>query len=371
MHDEGHIVRKILPRHMVSLEQLENAVQFLKYYGYLLQPEFGGNMPDYVFANAVRWFQKMSNVTVDGVVGPETLEAMLAPRCGNSDQMVFSPIRWKKNQLNLFVEGYVPILAPVVQDALIDEACASWAKFADVTFRRVASKSGADVYVQSVPLDGPGQVLAQAQLPPGDDQPLFLQMDSRESAWVKALEGQRGEILYRNVFCHELGHNLGLGHSASNGARNVPVTPPLMAPYYNVSVNHPLPDDDVSRIISLYGPATAPPTPVPPTPVPPIPPVPTPTPVPPGGKTMTKEQLKTWLVNIAKLVATVAPWMIGPLSWVKSHLLTLSGFLETLAGNDFLLDLILMLVNRGQLKLPMTVEHVEQLKTDVEALTAK
>jgi hypothetical protein len=357
--DDFAVLQKLVKRHDCSLDDLENAVGFLKYYGYLR--DLRGGLPEYSLAGAAKHFQALMRIVVDGVIGPETLEAMLAPRCGNPDTVIWEQIRWRKNKLGVHVEGYVPILSRADQIDLMQLAFDGWSKHADVTFHFVGEKSRADIYIQAVPLDGPGRVLAQAQLPPGDDRPLFLQMDSGEAKWARALQGVRGDILYLNVFAHELGHNLGLGHSGSRGNLNVPPATPLMAPMYNPSVFAPMPDDDVPRIVGLYGPTkTFPPTPTDPPPVPP-----------PGGKKVTKEQLKLWITNMAKLVAGVAAWMIGPFAFAKPHLTTLAGFLETLAANDFLLDLLLMLVARGQLTLPMVESEVAQLKADVEALTAE
>lgn len=356
---ESELVRAALKDHDCSPTDLEFAITYLRHYGYLqdLTPDVARQL----IKSSARWFQEVQGITPDGVVGPETLGVMLEPRCGLPDLMIFEQVRWKKNNLGLFVESYVPVLSRSDQDDLIKLACDDWSQYADVSFYRVASKREADIYVQALPLDGPGRVLAQAQLPPGDDGPLFLQMDSREAVWVRALEGRPGEILFGPVFKHELGHNLGLGHSVSTGSRNVPPSAPVMHPRYSSGVVMLQRDDDIERIIAAYNPAKVPA---------PTPPVPPPSPQPPtGGKTMTKEQLKTWLVNMAKLLTSIAAWMIGPLGWARPYLANAAAFLTVLAENEFLLDLIVLMLGRGMLTLPANLEapseaQIASLTTD-------
>jgi len=64
-----------------------------------------------------------------------------------------------------------------------------------------------------------------------------------EEQWV---DEQTDGIDLMTVTAHELGHALGLGHSAVRGA--------LMAPYYQgYDPDFSLPDDDRQAIQSLYG----------------------------------------------------------------------------------------------------------------------
>tara|TARA_R110000824_G_C15103846_1_gene666520 strand:+ start:659 stop:1033 length:375 start_codon:yes stop_codon:yes gene_type:complete len=92
--------------------------------------------------------------------------------------------------------------------------------------------------------DGPRGVLAWAMMPTTDSfsGQLVTMFDSSES-WVTS-EPQDKEILLRNVAAHEIGHLLGLRHSAEDTA--------LMYPFYRHGIAAPQPVDDVSKIQSLY-----------------------------------------------------------------------------------------------------------------------
>jgi matrix metalloproteinase-14 (membrane-inserted) len=83
-----------------------------------------------------------------------------------------------------------------------------------------------------------GGVLAHAFYPTSGE----LHLDDTEQ-WVDSKE-EGVDIM--TVAAHELGHALGLGHSAVPGA--------LMAPYYQgYDPEFTLPQDDIDAIQSLYG----------------------------------------------------------------------------------------------------------------------
>lgn len=83
-----------------------------------------------------------------------------------------------------------------------------------------------------------GGVLAHAFYPTSGE----LHLDDTEQ-WVDSKE-EGVDIM--TVAAHELGHALGLGHSAVPGA--------LMAPYYQgYDPEFALPQDDIDAIQSLYG----------------------------------------------------------------------------------------------------------------------
>jgi hypothetical protein len=269
--------------------------------------------------------------------------------------------------LAYYVESYVRALPRSVQDGLIADGYKGWADAADLKFTRVTRKGDANIVIQAKKLDGPGKVLAQAQLPPGDDRQLWLQMDDGEQ-WATGLDGVSGEILYLNVFRHEAGHNLGLEHSTSKGNGNAPKAPPLMAPYYNPAVGAPQRDDDIARITELYGkPAGAPVPPPAPTPQPPT-----------GGAKVTKEELQAYLLRTAdtvdrlvKMAAALAAWVPGVASLLP-WFATLGTLARTVAGNDFLLTLAVMLINSGLVPVSLKLEDVPDCArlTAVEAQVA-
>lgn len=148
-------------------------------------------------------------------------EALLdMPRCGCPDVMPLNveQARWRKRDLTYRVRGYLPkaIVPQSVQDDVFSEGTKDWSSKLDITFKRVAMDQPADITIFASRIDGPGRVLAQAQLPNGSDSPLWLQFDDGEQAW-STLKGSREANLH-NVFRHELGHNLGHYHNPDNRA---------------------------------------------------------------------------------------------------------------------------------------------------------
>ncbi len=187
------------------------------------------------------------------------------PRCGLPDYaMADGPqaAKWGLSELTYFVEQYVEGLSKTDQDAILAKAWSSWSNVANLKFTRVNTAGKANFVISTgrgrgSNFDGPGNTLAWAYLPSGNSyQGQLLMRFDLDERWL-ATAGQRG-ILMENVACHEFGHLLGLDHSRISTA--------LMAPYYSPNVPKPVDNDDVKRIVALYGRATAPtplPTPTP------------------------------------------------------------------------------------------------------------
>ncbi len=147
-------------------------------------------------------------------------------------------------------------------------------KVCGLKFSVAGTQSAADIVIgagrgRSADFDGPSGTLAYAYLPGEEfDGQLRLMFDDDETWSVDP--ASRG-ILLKNVFLHEIGHNLGLSHSQVKSA--------LMAPYYTPGIAIPQQNDDIPRLQSLYGKALVPvPTPTP---------DPTPDPLPPPGESTT------------------------------------------------------------------------------------
>ena len=189
-------------------------------------------------------FQRAAGFAIlTGQLDPPTVQALESPRCGVSDALrATEDARWRKTRLNYFVESYVGQLDRGTQDDLFKAAWQSWADAADVRFTQVGSQAQADLIISTgrgarPGFDGPGKVLAWAQLPNGTDSPLLMRFDLDESWTIQLL---------RCVAAHEFGHLLGLDHSQQRTA--------LMYPYANQQIWTPQPRDDVPRIQSYYGP---------------------------------------------------------------------------------------------------------------------
>lgn len=260
----------------ISLDEVKWTVGFLKYFGYLN----GKNVEQLTFKDfekAVKKYQKFSGLKASGLLDQRTANAMQAPRCGvcdvdalrmqlrlnSSDPLPVRTPKWNKPAITYYVDSYVSGIPKSVQDDIIATAYGSWTKVCGLKITRTKDQN-ADIIISTGrgprnQFDGPGNTLAWAYLPPGDDRQLFLMYDLDES-WAAQVTGSPREILMENVTCHEGGHTLGLEHSKVQTA--------LMAPYYAANVKAPVSPDDVERIQKLYGKPVAEPTPAP-TPVPP------------------------------------------------------------------------------------------------------
>ncbi len=213
-------------------------------------------------------FQTLAGLKEDGELGPKTLRAMTRPRCSCPDfylqggQLLMEVLsaKWGRRNLTYFIRKRDSDLDPDVWDAIIEQGFAQWSDVANLNITRTTKSSGTN-FIMSVGsgrgdgFDGPQGTLAWAQLPPNNNYngQLLCRFDSAET-WV-TLDKQHG-IKLLNVATHEIGHLLGLGHSSVDTA--------LMAPFYSPSISKPVQDDDVTRIIGLYGRATGT-TPPPPT----------------------------------------------------------------------------------------------------------
>ncbi|XP_037694738.1 stromelysin-1-like [Choloepus didactylus] len=214
----------------------------------------------------IKEMQKFLGLEVTGKLDSNTLEVMAKPRCGVPDVGKFTTFpgspTWKKTQLTYRILNYTQDLPRDAVDSAIEKALKLWEDVTPLTFSRV-DKGDADIVISFavkehgdfVPFDGPGKALAHAY-PPGPGIYGDAHFDDDER-WTEDTSGT-------NVFlvaAHELGHSLGLYHSANPDA--------LMYPVYNPLTDlarFRLSQDDVSGIQYLYGsPSSSPEDPVVPT----------------------------------------------------------------------------------------------------------
>lgn len=235
----------------LTLADIFKVIEYLKYYGYLIK-EDKFTLKD--FFEAITLFKEFFHIDSDEALDRMTVKAMLStPRCGHPDILAnrVEEAKWRKKSLTYFIKQNVSRLNGKRDDDLdcqeIAAAFASWSEVADLKFSRVNSQNGADIVFsvgrgRAAGFDGPGQVLAYAYLPNGNDSQLGNVTDDDET-WI-TLSNLRG-IYRRNVLAHEIGHNLGLEHSRKTGC--------LMQPYYAPGIVKPQPNDDIERIQKLYG----------------------------------------------------------------------------------------------------------------------
>jgi hypothetical protein len=144
---------------------------------------------------------------------------------------------------------------PAGYEAELVRAFDAWSAVADVTFVKVpdggeafnAPGSSGDIRVAGQAIDGIGGTLAHGFFPPvnGDTAAGDIHFDSADT-WKIGFGGSGFDIF--QVFAHELGHALGLGHTT--------VPNSLMNPNYTETFSG-LQADDIAGIQSLYGAANS------------------------------------------------------------------------------------------------------------------
>ncbi|XP_067170088.1 matrix metalloproteinase-19 [Apteryx mantelli] len=248
-------------------EEEQEAVRYLRQFGYLQKPleRPTDDFSAAEIAEAMRAFQLALELPGTGRLDAATLEQMRRPRCGVEDpfnqktQKYTLLARWRKRHLTYRLQGAAEELGELGTRAALRAAFRYWAEAAPLSFREVRH-GRADIRFSfhgivsptcSQPFDGPGRVLAHAELPEDG----AVHFDAAER-WSEGTE--RGANL-RLVAAHELGHALGLGHSRHPAA--------LMAPVYTgYRPRFRLHADDLRGIQALYGRRIPVPVPTPPVP---------------------------------------------------------------------------------------------------------
>lgn len=233
---------------------------YLKHYGYMptdAEASPKGKVAEET-ASALKAFQEFSNLSVDGVFGPETREAMSQDRCGfpdlvqSVDYTVLGP--WTDRNIKYCFGAQSSQLNVDVCKNAIRRALNTWANVGvGLTFTEVAANQSPEVFVEFRPANDPdhsmvGGVVAHADFPPGfsvvvNGLPLPLHFDDQEHRWVDGAVANSFDI--ETVALHEMGHILGLAHSSVGGA----VMYPFVSPNF---LKRALADDDKQGIRNLY-----------------------------------------------------------------------------------------------------------------------
>ena len=219
------------------------ALKYLKYYGYL---NITNPTPEEA-KHSIQLLQNYLGFGRDGQLCAKTLSAIKHYRCGVKDvSLIREFVRWKKNRLTYKIVKKDSDLSPQDWDNMIREGCNDWEAVANIKYTETSSDN-ADVLITTGSgrrdgFDGPNGVLAYAYLPDGRDSQLKLVFDASETFVLSTDE--RG-LLVKNIFEHEVGHINGLEHSRRKTA--------LMYPTYSSRIGRPQLDDDIPRIVDLYG----------------------------------------------------------------------------------------------------------------------
>uniref|UniRef100_A0A8D3BZ83 Collagenase 3 n=1 Tax=Scophthalmus maximus TaxID=52904 RepID=A0A8D3BZ83_SCOMX len=202
------------------------------------------------FRTQVEKMQRFFKLEVTGNLDCNTLEVMKMPRCGVPDVGEYNHfprhLKWQNNNVTFRIVNYTPDLKKSDVDRAIRNALNIWSDVTPLVFKKL-HQGNADIMISFGsqehgdynPFDGPDGLLAHAY-PPGQGMGGDTHFDEDEH-WTKDSSAYNLFI----VAAHELGHALGMSHSADAGA--------LMYPVYSYSTGYLLSEDDIEGIQALYG----------------------------------------------------------------------------------------------------------------------
>ncbi len=153
-------------------------------------------------------------------------------------------------ELTYHIANAPPTLSQAQVNAAIESAFDAWADVANISFQQTDTpglRNSIDISFE--PLDGRGDILAQAYFPDDVNSPVVagdIQFDLSEN-WEIGNSLGRSAFDLVSVAVHEIGHSLGLGHSHDEGV----LAPTISPNEYFVGLSQ----SDVLAIQSLYAPA--------------------------------------------------------------------------------------------------------------------
>jgi peptidoglycan hydrolase-like protein with peptidoglycan-binding domain len=213
---------------------------------------------------ALKKFQAYYGLSVTGQLDDDTLHLATTPRCGNPDnpnrhfQLTAAPglaefvaqgNRWNKSNVTYSFSNFTGDLTQQTIIANIRRAFQAWSAVCFLTFTEVSGSSDMEIrfvtgdHGDGSPFDGAGNVLAHGFFPPPNGGAIAgdLHFDDAET-WTT--NNPPTGIDFLSVAIHEIGHTLGLNHSADANA--------IMFAFYS-GIKQNLATDDINGIRSIYG----------------------------------------------------------------------------------------------------------------------
>ncbi|KAH5319569.1 hypothetical protein HBI12_113460 [Parastagonospora nodorum] len=225
---------------------------FYKLYGWLRPNTI---VPDEDLTKAIRKIQRVLDEPVDGIFSDKMMDIMTKPRCGTDQpynataaeapaglhrRYVVWGSKWAKSTVTWRFDSYSSDLPQAQQQSTVSAAFASWMNFMPIVFQQAAPNARADIYIKFKSL---GREDTRYGFTSMVSDGVYLQSGSinvtlnDDYAWTD-------DRLFSYTATHEIGHALGLSHSAVEAA--------VMFAYYGGLIR-PLHPDDKMGIHEIYG----------------------------------------------------------------------------------------------------------------------